>query len=329
MFHVASEASHAVIGRRKKRKVLPASTLKQTLNQLGRDHFYLMHLSYGQSDRADRRPLWEFARKHRLIGMDRGIIDRPWPETSGRVRMELTPTWRYQFQAFSSMQPDDCVMIVDGITDLLGVARVTGAYEFKSKLYDDFYRHVRKVEWLVAYNYDKRKPDEFGGFLSTLVRVEEGSPFWGKTRTRLSQVTRMSRLARRRIARDQEELRRKYGQGGEGNDHRRLKAWVRDHPEKLGLEDAIDHEVEHRFQTGDRADVVFHIQGGRFAVVEVETVDTFTGARQALKYKALKCMEMGLDIWSNRVEPILVAWRSPGPDRFCERYGVRFIQKRI
>jgi len=220
-------------------------------------------------------------------------------------------------------------MIVDGITDLLGVARVDGPYEYRSKLSNDFFGHIRRVEWLLAYEYERRKPEHFDGFQSTLIRVEEGSPYWDKTRIRLQPKKPVSVLSEKRALRQRRELEQKYGPGGESDDHKRLKRWVYDHPESIGIEDVVSGRMEYRFPTGDKADVVFNLGGGRFAVVEVETFDTFTGARQALKYKVLKCMETGLEIWSNKVEPVLVAWQTPRPDSFCKKYGVRFIKKKL
>ncbi len=308
---------------------MPSMTLGRLIGNLGKDHFYLMHLSYGYDDKTDRQPLWNFAKNHKLIGLSKRGIDRPWPEISSHVRNSLTSTWQYHFRNFSSMEPDDLVVIVDGITDLLGIARVNGPYEYRSRLANDFFDHVRRVEWLLAYDYEKRKPEHFGGFGSTLVRVVRGSPYWDKTRIRLDLKKPISGQSRKKVRKERIELERKYGISGESYAHKQLKRWVYDHPETVGIDDVVSEAMEYRFPTGDRADVVFNLQRGKFAVVEIETVDTFTGARQALKYKVLKCMETGLDIWSNKVEPILVAWQNPGADSFCKRYGVRFIKKRI
>lgn len=123
---------------------------------------------------------------------------------------------------------------------------------------------------------------------------------------------------------------RKYGAGGEGRQHKKLKDWVANHPDGIGVCDVVSTEVEYQFESGDAADIVFELRGKRYAVVEIETMDPLPGAYQVLKYKVLKCAQLGSDIKSPNVEPILVAWDIP-PDvkRFCQQYGIRFVEKRI
>ena len=50
------------------------------------------------------------------------------------------------------------------------------------------------------------------------------------------------------------ELKYKYGPGGEGEPHSRLKQFIAEHPEQLGLGQG-EGAVERRFMTGDRVDV--------------------------------------------------------------------------
>jgi hypothetical protein len=65
--------------------------------------------------------------------------------------------------------------------------------------------------------------------------------------------------------------------------------------------------TEYELPSGDRADVVFDLLGNRYAVVEIETDNPTPGAYQAIKYKVLKCAQVGLDLKSRNVEAILVA----------------------
>ena len=144
-----------------------------------------------------------------------------------------------------------------------------------------------------------------------------GRPSGPRARSRRSRAHRVAML-------------RKYGPGGEGRDHRRLKLWVSKHPQALGLSQVKKVQVEHSFPSGDRADVVFDMAGGRYAVVEVETLDALPGCYQALKYKTLRCAELSLCVASSKVEAITVAWTfNEGAKRLCNRYGIRRVVKRL
>ena len=123
---------------------------------------------------------------------------------------------------------------------------------------------------------------------------------------------------------------RKYGSGGEGKEHKKLKEWVAQHPESLGVSNVKNTEIEYDFISGDAADIVFQLTQNRFVVVEIETLDPLPGCYQALKYKVLKCAELGLDVNSPDVEAILVA-QSASQDvkNFCTKYGIRFVQLKL
>jgi hypothetical protein len=136
---------------------------------------------------------------------------------------------------------------------------------------------------------------------------------------RTTGVTRTLQIARTR----------KYGNGGEGAAHKALKKWIAENPSFLELSKITGIEVEeHKFLSGDLPDIVFKIEHGKYAVVEIETIDPFPGAYQALKYRALLCAELGLDFNSGKVKAFLVAWKIPKEvDDFCVRYGIRTIEK--
>jgi hypothetical protein len=116
---------------------------------------------------------------------------------------------------------------------------------------------------------------------------------------------------------------RKYGLGGEGQDHRRLKEWLRQHPEDIGITDAIHATAEHAFPTGDCADLVIQRRDGGWCVVAIETSAPLAGAYQVIKQRALLCAEQGLALNDPEVDAILVADSFPGSvEELCRRYDV-------
>ena len=112
------------------------------------------------------------------------------------------------------------------------------------------------------------------------------------------------------------DLGQKYGPGGEGERHRNLKEYIAEHPDMLGLGPARSTSVEHRFRTGDRADLSIDFVNGEHCVVEVEVEgsdSTLIGAHQALKYRALRLGE--LDEPGTLPHAFLVAYDIPPSTR--------------
>ena len=126
------------------------------------------------------------------------------------------------------------------------------------------------------------------------------------------------------------ELGQKYGPGGEGERHRKLKEHIAKNPRVLGLGKAKkkDISVEHRFTTGDRADLSIDFINGEHCVVEVEVEgadSTLIGAHQALKYRALRAGE--LDQVGKRIHAFLVAYDIPqSTKKFCKRHGIKALE---
>jgi hypothetical protein len=58
-----SSAKGPIVGLR----VTPSTTLRKLLEEIGKDHFYLMHLSWGGKR---TKSLWTFASENNLIGLD-------------------------------------------------------------------------------------------------------------------------------------------------------------------------------------------------------------------------------------------------------------------
>ncbi len=295
-----------------------------------------MQLRYGRDpSEPTRRRLWEFARTNNLIGLDytrHPNANLSWEDFPPSQKGLLSAWWRHQFDLFYSIQKNDCVVVLDGQTKLLGVGIAISPCEFRSEQ-TGFFRHVITVDWLQAFEWDKRLrlPLQlwFGGFRNTIQKIDKNSGYW-----RVADfVLRLDRdlPVSNPTSEIRETTRRKYGPEGEGQDHKKLKEWILNNPNDIGLGNPIDRHQEYVFPTGDRADLVFDLPENHFAVVEIETnhPDSIkVGAIQALKYKVLKCAEIGADISSDRVSAILVAWIDPEDSKFCEDYGIRFVRKK-
>ena len=126
------------------------------------------------------------------------------------------------------------------------------------------------------------------------------------------------------------DLGQKYGPGGEGERHRKLKEYIAKNPGVLDLGEAKKKNisVEHRFMTGDRADLSIDFKNGEHCVVEVEVEgadSTLIGAHQALKYRALRAGQ--LDQAGKRIHAFLVAYDIPQSTReFCKRHGIKALE---
>lgn len=137
---------------------------------------------------------------------------------------------------------------------------------------------------------------------------------------RTSSVPRNKRIA----------IHRKYGAGGEGENHKKLKEWIATHPESIGLKSVKKCEQEYVFLSGDTVDILFELADGTDAVVEIETTIPLPGCHQAIKYRALRCAERRLELDSNKVKAILVAWEIPQDVRqFCNQYGILHYKIKI
>jgi hypothetical protein len=170
----------------------------------------------------------------------------------------------------------------------------------------------------------------FAGFRNTIQVVDEESELWRITKTRLAFDRGIPPSLKSQTAERQKGVQKKYGPQGEGADHKELKKWIANNPEALGLPSIAVGQIEYPFQlSGDRADIMFSLPDKRYAVVEIETDDPMPGAFQALKYRVLKCAELGIGIESSKVRSFLVAWHNPTDMGFCGRYKVHFVRKRL
>jgi len=300
--------------------------LDEFLFKTSKDYFYIMHLSYNGHEKIR---LWNYAKEKKLIGLDvPGIVTNDWSKTRELVKHRLSEIWIRQFDLFcKEMQIGDIVLVLNGWDFLLGVAEIASDdYQYNKELSAGhiFFDHVRDVNWIFKFDYDKspKLPHRLYGFNNTLSKVESNTERWRD----LIDLDISTSEAKENIVRILgNPIVRKYGSGGEGAEHKKLKRFIAEKPDSIGLKDVEETKLEYIFPSGDVADIVFRLSGNRYAVVEIETTNPLPGCFQALKYKILKCAELGLPITSSDVEAIMVAWLIPDDVRnFCLKYNVRF-----
>lgn len=83
-----------------------------------------------------------------------------------------------------------------------------------------------------------------------------------------------------------------YGTGGEGENHKKLKEYIYNHPEAIGIHDFKKREMEHFLLSGDRLDVFFELIDGSKMAVEIKPstspdADVMRGLFQCVKYKSI------------------------------------------
>jgi hypothetical protein len=311
------------------------TTLGNLLSELHMDHFYIMHLSY---EGKEKERLWKYARKNSLIGLSNSLVTNHWLKVENQVRSRLQRVWIHQFDLFcKDMELGDIVLVLNGCTRLLGVAQTReNDARFSSRFSNSFFDHVRYIDWIITYDFDKADllPHRLDGFSNTLCRVDKDKRYWKEltsvnidtaqrghtTRTQGSKQDKKSQVLRAR----------KHDIGIESSDHKELKEWIADNPQAIGLYDVKDSKMEYVFPSGDRVDVVFELKNDRYAVVEIETWDAFPGCYQALKYRTLKCAELGLPVTSSRIQAKVVAWGfEPFVKAFCSQYRIATYEKKL
>jgi hypothetical protein len=162
-----------------------------------RNRFYIMHLSYGYDEDKDKDiDLWKFAVKRNLIGLDLiNYVKDDWPRVRNSAAKSLKTArlgiWTRQFDMFCenmadfSMMKEDLVLVLEGWSHLLGVARVKSDHSYRAKLASGrggvFFDHVREVEWIKQHDFEDRpRIPSVEGFNNTLSIVEKSSNRWSK-----------------------------------------------------------------------------------------------------------------------------------------------------
>jgi hypothetical protein len=95
--------------------------LDELLSALGKDYFYIMHLSYGGSE---KKRLWDYAVDKQVIGLDlpRDVTDN-WSKIRQSAVKILKSGWINQFDMFCyEMGVGDIVVVLEGQEHVLGTA---------------------------------------------------------------------------------------------------------------------------------------------------------------------------------------------------------------
>jgi hypothetical protein len=122
-------------------------------------------------------------------------------------------------------------------------------------------------------------------------------------------------------------LKRKYGKGGESKEHKQLKEFVSKNPDKIGLNSSeVKAFVEHSYISGDLVDILFAPSKGEInTVVEIELDNVEPGIHQAIKYRALRCSQLGLSLSDKSVKATVVAWQFNKYEiDLCVKYGIQY-----
>jgi hypothetical protein len=125
---------------------------------------------------------------------------------------------------------------------------------------------------------------------------------------------------------------RKYGKGGESIAHKELKMHISLNPQLLGISrGSVKPFVEHSFVSGDMVDILFEpIEGTQNTVVEIELDNVLPGIHQAIKYRVLRCSQLGLPITAINVHATVVAWKLSRDEKaLCEKYGVKYLEYKL
>lgn len=150
----------------------------------GNEYFYIMHLSYGKNSR--RKQLWNYARQKKIIGLDHPKVTGDWSKVK-EEKNNLSNIWMNQFDMLCenmssrSMNNGDIVLVMAGLDHVLGIGKVIGPHRYDIAYRDRqlFFDHIRPVEWIIEYDYEKRKKiPSVSGFNNTLSRIEKYQKRW-------------------------------------------------------------------------------------------------------------------------------------------------------
>jgi hypothetical protein len=155
-----------------------------------RAHFYLFQMSQEGKNTAE---LWTYAKTHNVIGFSWDIVKGDWNDfLTGLGVLGREAFWEHyevlagQFDLFCNhLHEDEIVVVVDGLSTLLGVGRLIvkdpeHPYRYEPDLRDAFFDHVRDVQW----EY-KAAPVTLAnpllGFTNTILKVEAPNFYWLRT----------------------------------------------------------------------------------------------------------------------------------------------------
>jgi len=120
----------------------------------------------------------------------------------------------------------------------------------------------------------------------------------------------------------------KYGPGGEGLEHKKLKKAIGQDPETLLGEKGLEFFAEEfQFDTNDRIDVLLKDKSGRFVVVEVKLVcdkKELAGPLQCMKYRSMLAYQFGKT--TDEIRAVLVAYSiDVVVQEKCKKYQIEQI----
>jgi hypothetical protein len=168
-------------------EILDGKTFGKLLLSEKKDHFYIMHLSYGR-DKTQRKRLWEYAVDKNIIGLDLpDEVRNDWLLLSELERQRTRQNWIRQFDLFCrEMYVGDYVIVLNGTYSILGIAKVNEPrHQYDRHLSNRnnpnrFFDHVRKVTWIKKYPYEGQTLPQKLTFDNTIERVtpRTHSPRW-------------------------------------------------------------------------------------------------------------------------------------------------------
>ena len=123
------------------------------------------------------------------------------------------------------------------------------------------------------------------------------------------------------------------GSGGEGENHKKLKEYIYNHPEILDLKGIKVRKMEHILLSGDRLDIYFELNNNSKVAVEIKPstspdADVLRGIFQCVKYKAILDAEDNVfgEKAQNSAILALGGKLSPENHKVLETLGIKVLQ---
>lgn len=124
------------------------------------------------------------------------------------------------------------------------------------------------------------------------------------------------------------------GFGGEGEEHKRLKEYIKNNPSSIGYNDVTLSETEHLLPSGDRLDVYFELSDGTHVVIEVKPSispesDITRGIFQCIKYYSVMDALRTVECSDYEIEVVLITASElyQRNKRLAEELGVAYIER--
>lgn len=122
--------------------------------------------------------------------------------------------------------------------------------------------------------------------------------------------------------------------GGEGEGHKKMKEFVYNHPDVLGIKNIKEKKMEHTLLSGDRLDIYFELNDGAKIAVEIKPstspdADVMRGLFQCVKYKTILDAEVKVSGKKANNSVILVIGGELSPEncKVRDALGINVISK--